>query len=103
MFEHKSQPILSRSQFVRRLVASTAVGVTAIAISLAAGMVGYHVVEKLTWIDSFLNASMLLGGMGPLEHQRSTTGKLFGGLYALYCGLAVISVAGIMFAPVFHR
>jgi hypothetical protein len=103
MLEHKSQPVLARAQFLRRLAASAAVGLSAIVVSLAVGMVGYHFIEELTWIDSFLNASMLLGGMGPLEHQRSTSGKLFEGLYALYCGLAVISIAGIVFAPVFHR
>jgi hypothetical protein len=75
----------------------------AITVSLAAGMIGYHYLEHLSWIDAFLNAAMLLGGMGPLEHERSTPGKLFEGVYAIYCGLAVISVAGVVLAPVIHR
>jgi hypothetical protein len=103
MFEHKSQPVLSRSGFLRRLAASTSLGLALVVVSLLAGMVGYHAIEDLSWADAFLNASMLLGGMGPLEHERSTSGKLFEGLYALYCGLAVISVAAIIFAPVIHR
>lgn len=103
MFEHRSQPVLSRAQFLRRLAASVAIGLLAVAISLAFGMVGFHVLEGLSWIDSFLNAAMLLGGMGPLEHDRSASGKLFEGLYALYCGLAVITVAGVILAPVMHR
>jgi hypothetical protein len=103
MYEHKSQPILPRRVFYRRLAASATVGVLFIAVSLLAGMIGYHALENLSWVDSFLNASMLLGGQGPLDHQRSTAGKIFEGMYALYCGLAVITAAGIMFAPVIHR
>lgn len=103
MFEHKSQPLLSRSRFLRRLAASSCIGLALVAASLLAGMVGYRSIENLSWTDAFLNASMLLGGMGPLEHERSASGKIFEGLYALYCGLAVISIAAIIFAPVVHR
>ena len=103
MFEHKGEPVLERALFLRRLAASTALGLGAVAVSLAAGMIGFHAIEDMSWIDSFLNATMLLGGMGPLEHDRSTAGKLFEGIYALYSGLAVISFAGIIFAPVIHR
>jgi hypothetical protein len=74
-----------------------------IAVSLIIGMLGYHVFERLSWIDSFLNASMLLGGMGPVEQPQTYAGKLFAGLYALYCGLAVIAVAAILLAPIVHR
>lgn len=103
MFEHVSEPLLGFREFLRRLAASTVIGLGLITISLLVGMVGYHTIEKLEWIDAFLNAAMLLGGMGPLEHNRTPAGKLFEGFYALYCGLAVISVAGIMLAPVAHR
>ncbi len=74
-----------------------------IAVSLLAGMIGYHGLEHLNWLDSFLNASMLLGGMGPIHTPVTDGGKLFAGLYALYCGLAVIAVASVMLAPVAHR
>ena len=71
--------------------------------SLAIGMVGYHVLEQLSWLDAFLNAAMLLGGMGPVAVPVTEGGKLFAGLYALYCGLVVIAVAGIVLVPVAHR
>lgn len=103
MFEHKSESLATRATFFRRLAWSSIIGLLALGVSLFVGMLGYHRIEGLSWIDAFLNASMLLGGMGPLEHERSAAGKLFEGLYAMYCGLAVISVAGVIFAPVVHR
>lgn len=74
-----------------------------VAVSLLIGMAGYHALEGLSWIDAFLNASMLLGGMGPVHVPTSDGGKIFAGLYALYCGLLVIFVAGVLLAPVAHR
>jgi hypothetical protein len=102
-FEHRSQPVIKPRQFLLRLAYSTSIGLALIAVSLLAGMIGYHRLEHLDWLDSFLNASMLLGGMGPLHNPETTGGKLFAGIYALYCGLAVIAVAGLMLAPVAHR
>jgi hypothetical protein len=66
-------------------------------------MLGYNAIEGLSWIDAFLNAAMLLGGMGPVNTPLTFGGKLFAGLYALYCGLVVIVVAGVLLAPVVHR
>jgi hypothetical protein len=103
MFENRSQPLLPRRAFLRRLARSGALGVTIVAVSLFIGMLGYHALEKLGWLDAFLNAAMLLGGMGPVEQPQSPGGKLFAGLYALYCGLAVIVIVGITFAPIAHR
>lgn len=103
MFEHRSQPLLSRRAFLSRFARSAGLGMAVTAISLFVGMVGYHALEGLRWLDAFLNAAMLLGGMGPVEQPQTWGGKLFAGLYALYCGLAVIVVVGIMFAPVAHR
>ena len=103
MFEHRGQPLLPRRAFARRQAASTALGMGLVAVSLAVGMAGYHYLEQLGWLDSFLNAAMLLGGMGPIEQPRTPAGKLFAGMYALYCGLAVIVAAGVIFAPVVHR
>jgi hypothetical protein len=102
-FEHRNQPVLKMRQFLRRLAYSTLIGLLLIAVSLLSGMIGYHKLEKMTWLDSFLDASMLLGGMGPIHTPVTTAGKLFAGFYALYCGLAVIAVAGVMLAPVAHR
>ena len=103
MFEHRSEPLIPRVQFIRRLVFTTGVGATIIVVSLAAGMIGYHALEGMPWIDAFLNASMLLGGMGPVGELHTTGGKLFAGFFALYSGLAVILVAGITLSPVVHR
>lgn len=103
MFEHHSAPIAPRAVFLRRLATTSSIGILALTISLFGGMLGYHCLEDLPWIDAFLNAAMLLGGMGPLDHPRNTAGKLFEGFYAIYCGLAVITVSGIILAPVIHR
>lgn len=102
-FETRSHPLASREVFLRRLLGSIATGFGLIALSLWAGMAGYHGFEGLSWLDSFLNASMILSGMGPLDQPQTVGGKLFAGLYALYSGLAVILIAGVIFGPVVHR
>jgi hypothetical protein len=102
-FEHRAQPVIPPRQFVIRLAHSGIIALAVIAVSLFIGIVGYHILEGLSWIDAFLNASMLLGGMGPVNTPVTFGGKLFAGLYALYCGLAVILVAGVILAPVAHR
>ena len=101
--EHRAQPLLPKHRFLLRLAHSGTIALALIAFSLAIGMAGYHVLEGLDWIDAFLNASMLLGGMGPVETPATFGGKLFAGFYALYCGLAVIAVAGVILVPVAHR
>jgi hypothetical protein len=102
-FEHFSRPLLPRAAFFRRLSLSALIGLALIGVSLAFGMFGYHGLEHLSWLDSFLNASMILGGMGPMWSPQTVAGKLFAGFYALYSGLAVLVIAGITFAPVIHR
>jgi hypothetical protein len=102
-FETRFHPLASRDVFLRRLVVGASVGCGVILISLAAGMAGYHGFEGLSWLDAFLNAAMILSGMGPVDRPQTTGGKLFAGIYALYSGLAVILIAGIIFGPVVHR
>jgi len=102
-FERRSDPLLPRRAFWGRLARSAALGFAIVAVSLLIGMAGYRFIVKLGWMDAFLNASMLLGGMGPIDPPKTAAGKLFSGLYALYCGFAVLGVAGVIFAPVFHR
>jgi hypothetical protein len=97
------KPLPPPEVFARRLLASTAVGLALVIASLAVGMAGYHGYEGLPWIDAFLNASMILSGMGPLMQPATTGGKLFAGIYALYSGLAVLVIAGVIFGPVVHR
>jgi len=102
-FEHYRHPVLPRAAFLRRLSMSTLLGLSLILASLLVGMAGYHWFERLSWMDSFLNAAMLLGGMGPIWSPQTDAGKLFAGVYALYSGLAVLAIVGIMIAPVVHR
>ncbi len=103
MFERRHHPLLSRRLFLRRFVKCAAAGMGIVAFSLLLGMVGYHFIEHLSWIDAFANAAMILSGMGPLNPMRTDAGKLFAGFYALYSGLVIVMVAGITFAPVVHR
>src|SRR4051794_13075436 len=102
-YERKHHPLLSRGEFAKRLARSFGIAVTLIVLSLAVGMAGYHFLEDLPWIDAFVNAAMILGGMGPVDPLHTFGGKLFAGCYALYSGLLVIVSAGILFAPGMHR
>ena len=102
-YEARRQPLLRRMQFLRRLFVHTAAGAALIAVSLAIGMWGYVHYESLSWLDAFLNASMLLGGMGPVDVPKTAGGKLFAGFFALYAGLVVIAVAALLLAPLAHR
>lgn len=103
MFEHSAQPLLPRLRFVRRFVRSFLVGLLLIFGSLAMGMWGFAHFEKMGGTDAFLNASMLLSGMGPMSEPKTVAGKLFAGSYALYSGFVVILASGIVFAPLVHR
>jgi hypothetical protein len=103
MYEHHQKPLLSRAAFLQRMLGHIGVAVMIILGSLGIGIAGYHFLEGLTWIDSLLNASMLLGGMGPVNELHTTMGKIFASLYALYSGIVFLVVAGVLFAPLFHR
>jgi len=104
MFEHVSRPVLPRPQFLSRLMRAVLLGVGMIAISLAIGMAGYrYYFPKLDWADAFVNAAMILSGMGPLAAPETTGAKIFSGCYALYAGLMLVMSAGVVFAPLVHR
>lgn len=103
MYESKKQTLLSNAEFVWRLLKHLLVTAALLGISLAAGMIGYVHFEKLSWSDAFLNAAMLLGGMGPVNAPLSEAGKLFAGFYALYAGLVFIVTAALLFTPILHR
>ena len=102
-FERLSEPLATRQVFAGRLIRSIVIGSLIVAAALFGGMAGYHVFEGLSWIDSFVNASMILSGMGVLAAPVSIEGKLFAGLYAIFCGLVLIAATAIMFTPVIHR
>jgi hypothetical protein len=97
------KPLLPRKVYLQRLLRSACLGLGIIIGSLLIGMVGYHHLEKMSWVDSFVNAAMILGGMGPVGQIQTDAGKIFAGFYALYCGIALISILGIVFAPVIRR
>jgi len=103
MYETRAQPPLPRAAFAKRLAFHVALAVGLLLMSLAIGMLGYVYFEHLSWLEAFLNAAMLLGGMGPVDAPRTDGGKLFAGLYAMYAGLVFIAAAVFMFTPILHR
>ena len=103
MYESRSTPLLPHLLFVWRLIAHMGLAVSLLLGSLAMGMLGYHHFEDLSWMEAFLNAAMILGGMGPVDAMKTEGGKLFAGLYALYAGLVFVGMVAIVFAPVIHR
>ena|ERR1044071_7448471 len=103
MFERRQDKLLPRRQFIQRLGRSLAAGFVLIAFSLSIGIAGYHWFGELSWIDAFVDAAMILSGMGPLSTLHTTGGKIFAGCYAIYCGIALIATTGVILAPVIHR
>ncbi len=103
MYEPHGSPPVPRRVFLWRLANHFGIASGLVLGSLAVGMAGYIYFERLAWRDAFLNAAMLLGGMGPVNAPASPGGKVFAGLYALYAGLIFLAVAAITLAPVVHR
>jgi hypothetical protein len=103
MFEHRKESLLPRALFFWRLVKFGALSFGLVILSLLLGILGYRHFEGMAWIDAFVNAAMILGGMGPVGELHTDAGKLFAGIYALYCGLIVIISMSILIAPIFHR
>lgn len=102
-FERRNEKLLPRRLFLRRMARWSAAASAVIVGSLAVGVCGYHYLDGLPWVDSLLNASMILGGMGPVDPLKTNAGKIFASIYALYSGLALIAIVGLMLTPVIHR
>lgn len=105
-FEHRHQPLLPKDVFVRRLIFVALLDIAIVAAWVVIGMIGYKLtVPKMSWINAFLNAAMIAGGMGPIYQFRRATeiAKLFGGMYAILSGILILTVFGILAAPIFHR
>jgi hypothetical protein len=102
-FEHRTQPVLTRRRFMQRLARHGIYGLGLLSVSLALGITGYRWFAGFTWVDSLLNASMLLGGMGPVGDLPNDAAKIFASLYALYAGVVFLVLTGLLLAPVFHR
>ncbi|MDZ4657389.1 MAG: hypothetical protein SH868_07390 [Bythopirellula sp.] len=103
MYERIDHPLLSRQEFLWRMLLHGGAGLALLVFSLALGMIGYWYYENLSWRDGFLNAAMLMGGMGPINAPVTNGGKVFAGLYALYAGLVFLVAASLALAPVVHR
>jgi len=103
MLEHKNQKVVSRTAFIKRIIVYIGFALLLILISLGIGISGYHWIAGLKWIDSLLNASMILGGMGPVDALTSVNAKIFASFYALFSGLIFIGIIGIILTPIMHR
>jgi hypothetical protein len=103
MFEHRTEPLLPRAAFVRRMARNAAFATALVFGSLAIGALGYHGFAGLDWVDSLLNASMILFGEGPVDPMRTTGGKLFASAYAMFSGVVFITTVAFLIAPMAHR
>ncbi len=103
MYEHHRQPLLPRRLFLLRMLRHGLIAFCLIFVSLGIGVVGYHATEGMSWLDALLNASMILGGMGPVTELHTVGGKFFASAYALFSGVAFLATVGILVAPVAHR
>jgi hypothetical protein len=102
-FEHRSENVLPYHKFILRVSKFTLLALLIITVSIGMGTLGYHVFGRLSWIDGFYNASMILTGMGPVSEMKTTVAKLFSSFYALYSGIAFLSTTAIFFSPIAHR
>ncbi len=103
MLEHHREKLIGRREFVGRQIKYLGFSMIILLCSLGVGTAGYHIFGKLRWVDSFLNASMILTGMGPVDHLDTDGAKLFASFYALFSGVAFLTFVGVLFAPVYHR
>lgn len=101
--EHRKQKIAPVHVFVKRLLRYSFFALVLIAFSAGLGTLGYHLLADLDWLDSFYMASMILTGMGPVSEMPTQQAKLFSALYALYSGIAFLSITAVFFAPIIHR
>ena len=102
-YERRHEPLLSRPAFAARMALHASIGVAVIAGALAIGVLGYHALAGLAWVDAIENAAMILGGMGPVAPMTTMGAKLFASAYALFSGVVFISSVGVMIAPALHR
>ena len=103
MYERRKQPLLSRAEFSKRVGRHGLVALGVLVAGLGIGILGYHFIAHLSWIDSLLNASMILGGMGPVNQLSNPGAKVFASAYALFSGLMFIGIIGVALSPIVHR
>ncbi len=103
VYERRQDQLAPRSIFIKRIIATMVVALALIAVALTIGIAGYHFIAGFNWVDSLLEASMILGGMGPVNSLPNDTAKIFASIYALFSGLIIIALMGIILSPVIHR
>ena len=102
-FEHRQQPVISRRGFLARMLIAIGLWMILTIASLAIGIVGYAGFEGMSFVDAYVNAAMILSGMGPMGELKTTAGKVFAGSYAIFSGLIIVIATGFILAPIFHR
>ncbi|MGZ7036835.1 MAG: hypothetical protein ACXVJO_01580 [Thermoanaerobaculia bacterium] len=102
-YERRTERLLPRAQFLRRVAGHVAIGFSMVAVALFIGVAGYHWLAHLRWVDALVNASMILGGMGPVDPLPNDASKIFASLYALFSGLVFIALLAVVLAPFLHR
>lgn len=102
-YEHRHEPLLSTREFTRRMIGNGLVVLGILGVCLALGVIGYHTLCGLNWLDALVNASMILSGMGPVDPVHTTAGKWFESFYAIFSGVAFLSSIGVFLAPAAHR
>ena len=103
MYEHRREPLIPPRMFLARMAKHSLGAVSLVFGTLWFGMAGYHWCEGLSWLDAYLNAAMILGGMGPVAELHTTSGKVFAGTYALFAGIVFLAGMGVVLVPVVHR
>ena len=102
-FERRGQPVVSRRKFTIRMFIAIGLWLGLTFLGLAIGIAGYAVTESMSFVDAYVNAAMILSGMGPIGELKTTAGKIFAGSYAILSGLIIIVATGFVLAPIFHR
>ena len=103
VLEKRRHRLISRRRFAKRMGLAVALSGLLMLFGLAIGMLGYAHFENLSWTDAYLNAAMILSGMGPVNDIKTEAGKIFSGTYAIFSGFVIIIATGVILAPVFHR
>ena len=103
MYEHHKQPLANTKTFARRVAINGMIAMLLLMFSLGIGILGYHFLGNLSWIDSLLNSSMILGGMGPVDEMETNAAKIFASIYAIYSGVILLASVGVLATPIFHR
>src|SRR6202034_4688029 len=102
-FERRGQPVASRRKFLLRMLVAIGLWIVLTIVGLAIGIAGYAAFEGMSFVDAYVNAAMILSGMGPLGELKTTAGKIFAGCYAIFSGLIIVIATGVILAPIFHR